>query len=53
MTTNKIEQLDPDEIIAKVGILVKAWSKMNGDNSVPKLCGGNPKDIKSGSAHRN
>jgi hypothetical protein len=53
LTTDKIEQLDPDEIIAKVGILVKAWSKMNGDNSVQKLCGGNPKDIKSGSAHRN
>jgi hypothetical protein len=48
LTTDKIEQLDPDVIIAKVGILVKAWSKTHGDNSVKKLCGGNNRDIKSG-----
>jgi hypothetical protein len=48
LTADEIEQLDPDVIIAKVGILVKAWSKTNGDNSVKKLCGGNRRDIKSG-----
>jgi hypothetical protein len=48
LTTDKIEQLDPDVIIAKVGILFKAWLKTNGDTSVKKLCGGDQKDIKSG-----
>jgi len=48
LTVDKIEQLDPDVIITKVGILVKAWSKAHGDNSVKKLCGGNQRDIKSG-----
>jgi hypothetical protein len=40
LSTDEIEHLDPDEIIAKVGILVKAWSKIMGDNSVKALCGG-------------
>ena len=39
LSTDEIEHLDPDEIIAKVGILVKAWSKIKGDNSVKALCG--------------
>ena len=43
LSTDEIEHLDPDEIIAKVGILVKAWSKLTGDNSVRTLCGGSPK----------
>ena len=48
MSTDKIEHLDPDVIIAKVGILVKAWSKAGGDNSVKALCGGGTKYMKSG-----
>ena len=48
LSTDEIEHLDPDEIIAKVGILVKAWSKENGDNSVKALCGGWTKYMKSG-----
>ena len=35
-------------IISKVGILVKAWSKCRGDNSVRILCGGDNKYMKSG-----
>jgi hypothetical protein len=48
LTTDKIEQLDPDVIISKVGILVKAWSKERGDNSVKILCGGDRNKMKSG-----
>ena len=47
LSTDEIEHLDPDEIIAKVGILVKAWSKFYGDNSVKTLCGGSAKNIKN------
>ena len=52
LTTDKIEQLDPDVIISKVGILVKAWSKCRGDNSVRILCGGDNKYMKSGFSWR-
>ena len=48
LTTDEIEALDPDVIIKKVGILVNAWTKIQGDNSVKKLCGGITTNIKSG-----